>query len=240
VYIELPGCCNRICNKILVATPSPAGLTGAAARSNVAAIFCTLHPTPFPEVTAQDTMKTFIRISLLGLGTLIGLCIVAALKPDHFRVERSIVINAPAETIFPLINDLRQFTRWSPYEDRDPAMHKTFSANSTGHGARYAWDGNKEVGSGRMEIIDSRPLQQVMIQLDFERPMEAHNSVVFSLAPSDSGSTVRWAMEGPMPFVSRLFSIFMDFDAIVGTDFATGLANLKALAEQPQQAAPLQ
>lgn len=185
-------------------------------------------------------MKTFIRISLLGLGIILGLCIVAAMKPDSFRVERNIVIDAPPESVFPLLNDLREYTRWSPYEGRDPAMQRSFSAVTTGKGASYAWHGNKYVGSGRMQITDSRPGQQVLIQLDFESPMEAHNSVVFSLVPTGSGSTVSWAMEGPMPFISRLFSIFMDFDTMVGTDFATGLAKLKTLAETPQHAAPLQ
>ena len=178
-------------------------------------------------------MKTFIRISLLGLGIILGLCIVAAFKPDSFRVERSIVINAAPEKIFPLMNDLREFTRWSPYEGRDPAMQKTFSAVTAGKGASYAWNGNDQVGAGRMEITDSRPVQQVLIQLDFERPMEAHNSVVFSLVPSGTGTTVSWAMEGPMPFVSKLFSIFMNFDSMVGNDFAAGLEKLKLLAEKP-------
>jgi uncharacterized protein YndB with AHSA1/START domain len=178
-------------------------------------------------------MKTFIRISLLGLGIIVGLCIVAAFKPDSFRVERNIVINAPAESVFPLMNDLREFTRWSPYEGRDPAMHKTFSAVTAGKGASYAWDGNNEVGAGRMEITDSRPAQQVLIQLDFERPMEAHNSVVFSLAPAGTGTQVSWAMEGPMPFMSKLFSLFMNFDTMVGNDFAAGLEKLKVLAETP-------
>jgi hypothetical protein len=177
-------------------------------------------------------MKTFIRISLLGLGIIVGLCIVAAFKPDSFRVERNIVIHAPAERIFPLMNDLREFTRWSPYEGRDPAMQKTFSAVTAGKGASYAWDGNNDVGAGRMEIIDSRPAQQVLIQLDFARPMEAHNNVVFGLAPGSAGTKVTWAMEGPMPFMSKLFSLFMNFDTMVGNDFAAGLEKLKALAEK--------
>ena len=177
-------------------------------------------------------MKTFIRISLLGLGIIVGLCVVAAFKPDSFRVERTIIIHAPAERIFPLINDLREFTRWSPYEGRDPAMQKTFSPVSSGRGASYAWDGNREVGAGRMEITDSRSPQQVLIQLDFERPMEAHNNVVFSLTPADAGTQVSWSMEGPMPFMSKLFSLFMNFDTLVGNDFAAGLEKLKALVEQ--------
>lgn len=178
-------------------------------------------------------MKTFIRISLLALGIVIGLCIVAAMKPDQLRVERSVLIHAPADKIFPLLNDLREFTRWSPYEGRDPAMRKTFSAVTSGRGASYAWDGNNEVGAGRMEITDSRAGERVVIQLDFMRPMEGHNIVRFTLVPGANGTTASWSMEGPLPFISRLFSLFLNFDSMIGNDFAAGLEKLKALAEQP-------
>ena len=187
-------------------------------------------------------MKTFTRISLLAVGIILGLCIVAALKPDSFRVERSIVINAPAEKTFPLMNDLREFTRWSPYEGRDPEMKKTFSTVTAGRGAYYSWDGNKQVGAGRMEITQSIPLQQVIVQLDFSRPFEAHNVVAFGLTPIAGGTRTTWAMEGPMPFISKLMSIFLDFDHMVGKDFEDGLEKLKMLAEKaekPIQAAPI-
>lgn len=183
-------------------------------------------------------MKTFIRISLLAIVIVIGLCIVAAMKPDHFRVERSVVIHAPAERIFPLMNDLREFTRWSPYEGRDPAMQKTFSAVTAGRGASYTWDGNNQVGAGRMEITDSRALQQIVVQLDFARPMPGHNIVVFSLTPAASGTTASWSMEGPLPFLSRLFSLFLNFDSMIGNDFSLGLEKLKALAEQHPSISP--
>lgn len=187
-------------------------------------------------------MKTFRRISLIALAIIAVLCAYAASKPDSFRVERSIVINAPAEKIFPLMNDLQEFTRWSPYEGRDPEMKKTFSAVTAGRGAHYSWDGNKQVGAGRMEITQSIPLQQVIVQLDFSRPFEAHNVVAFGLTPIAGGTRTTWAMEGPMPFISKLMSIFLDFDQMVGKDFEDGLEKLKMLAEKaekPIQAAPI-
>lgn len=180
-------------------------------------------------------MKIFIRISLLAIGIVIGLCIVAAMKPDHFRVERSVVIHAPAERIFALMNNLREFARWSPYEGRDPAMQKTFGNITAGKSASYAWDGNQAVGAGRMEITQSLPPQRVVIQLDFTRPFEGHNLVFFTVMPEAGNTRASWAMEGPMPFVSKLMSIFLDFDAMVGNDFAAGLEKLKVLAEQPDQ-----
>ncbi len=177
-------------------------------------------------------MSSFRRISLIAAGIILALCGIAASKPDTFRVERSISIKAPADRIFPLINDLHNFTRWSPYEGRDPAMQKSFSPLTTGRGASYAWAGNSEVGEGRMEIIGSTAPGRIIIQLDFSSPIEAHNMVEFALASAGADTRVTWAMEGPMPFVSKLMSIFFSMDAMVGNDFEAGLAKLKNLAEQ--------
>ena len=174
----------------------------------------------------------FKRISFFALVIILILCGYAAMQPDYFKVERSTIINAPAEKIFPLMNDLQQFTRWSPYEGRDPAMKRTFSTNTVGKGASYAWDGNNEVGSGRMEITESIAPQKISIRLDFSRPMEAHNAVSFALVPSGSATQVTWAMEGPMPFLSKLMCIFFDKDAMVGKDFEDGRQMLKQLVEQ--------
>src|ERR1051325_8979252 len=81
--------------------------------------------------------------------------ILAATKPDTLRVQRAISIRAPADRIFPLINDFHQWRSWSPYEDRDPVLKRTYSGANSGQGAVYAWDGNKSVGSGRMEILEA-------------------------------------------------------------------------------------
>ena len=174
----------------------------------------------------------FKKISLLALGIIVGVLIVAAMKPDEFRVERSIVIQAPAEKIFPLINDLRAFSTWSPYDKIDPAMQRSYSGPSSGVGAVYAWEGNDEVGKGRMEITHSTPSSSVLIQLDFLAPMEAHNTAAFTLAPEGNGTKVSWAMFGPAPFLTKIITVFFSMDSMVGDQFSKGLANLKTLAEK--------
>ena len=173
----------------------------------------------------------FKKISLLALGIIAGLLIVAAMKPDEFRVERSISIKAPPEKIFPLINNLHAFTTWSPYEKLDPAMQRSYSGPDSGKGAVYAWKGNDKVGEGRMEITNATPPENVLIQLDFMHPFEAHNTAAFTLKPEGDGTIVTWAMFGPAPFVSKLMSIFFSMDGMIGKDFEAGLANLKSLAE---------
>jgi len=178
---------------------------------------------------------------LLKIGIVVGglvviavgaVLVAAAAKPNTFRVERMVTINAPPEKIFALMNDFRNFGAWSPYEKRDPEMKRSYSGPASGKGAIYAWDGNKNVGSGRMEILESTPPSKIAIQLDFSRPFEAHNHVEFTLEPGDGSTTVGWAMEGPVPFVAKIMHVFINMDRMVGGDFDTGLANLKLIAEK--------
>jgi len=177
--------------------------------------------------------KTFgiIVVCLLVIG-IASVLIAAAIKPDTFRVKRTASINAPPENIFPLMNDFRNFGTWSPYEKRDPEMKRIYSGPASGKSAVYAWDGNKNVGSGRMEILESTPPSRVSIKLDFSRPFEAHNRVEFTLEPRGGSTTVGWAMEGPVPFVAKIMHVFINMDRMVGGDFEIGLANLKLLAEK--------
>lgn len=109
-------------------------------------------------------------------------------------------------------------------------MQRTLNGPESGVGAAYAWKGNKDVGEGRMEIVESVPSSRIRIKLDFISPFEAHNQVEFTLTPSDGGTQVIWTMSGPSPFVSRLMGIFMDMDAMIGKDFETGLASLDTLS----------
>ncbi len=158
--------------------------------------------------------------------------ILAARKPDTFRVQRATTVKAPPENIFPLINDFHQWRTWSPYETKDPAMKRSYSGAASGKGAVYGWEGNKNVGSGRMEILDAQAPSKIVIKLDFFTPFEGHNTAEFTMLPQGDGTNVTWLMHGPAPFMSRLMQVFIDFDNMIGKDFEIGLANLKRLAEK--------
>jgi uncharacterized protein YndB with AHSA1/START domain len=161
-----------------------------------------------------------------------GILILASMKPDVFRVERSASIKAPPEKVFALINDFKAWTAWSPWEKKDPAMKRSYGAVTSGKGATYGWDGNNNVGQGSMEITDAVPSSKIELKLDFIKPMEGHNTVVFTLTPQGEMTQVSWAMQGPTPFIGKIFHVFMDMDKMVGGDFEAGLANLKATAEK--------
>jgi len=147
-------------------------------------------------------------------------------------VLRRISINAPPEAIFPLVNDHRLVAAWSPYEKKDPAMKRAFSGAASGKGAVYEWDGDSNVGKGRIEIVDSVAPSKVTLKLDMIKPFEGHNTVEFTLQPQGETTTVTWAMHGAVPYMAKLFCMLMNGDRMVGDDFETGLANLKALAER--------
>lgn len=179
--------------------------------------------------------ETFAVIAIILAIVIAIVLILASTKPDTFSVERSVVVKAPAEKIFPLIGDFHQWANWSPWENKDPAMKRTFSGSKSGKGAVYAWDGNKNVGSGRMEILDASSPSKIIIKLDFFKPFEGHNTAEFSLRPqSDAGpaTNINWVMHGPAPFMHRLMQVFMNFDKMIGKDFEAGLAKLKSLAEK--------
>lgn len=178
-------------------------------------------------------IKTIALTALVLLVVAVGAVLVLAMtKPDTLHVERSASIKAPPDRIFTLIANLRGWTEWSPYERKDPAMKRTHSGAPSGKGAVYEWDGNNQVGKGRMEIIEATPPSKIVIKLDFMKPFEAHNTAEFTMQPAGDATNVTWAMHGPNLFVGKVMSIFIDMDDMIGKDFEAGLANLKTLAER--------
>lgn len=171
-------------------------------------------------------------IALVVVVLIVALLVFAATKPDIFRVQRSASINAPPEKIFPLINDFHHWGAWSPYEKLDPTMKRTYGGAANGKGAMYAWEGSGKAGIGRMEIAETSPASKITLNLDFVKPFEAHNIIDFTLEPTGDSTNVTWAMHGHSPYLAKVMHVFFDMDSMVGKDFETGLANLKALVEK--------
>jgi uncharacterized protein YndB with AHSA1/START domain len=174
-------------------------------------------------------LKTIVIITAVLIAAIL---IYAATKPDTFRIQRTASINAPPEKIYPFINDFKDWAAWSPYEKVGQNLKRIYSDSGQGHGAVYEWDGNKDVGHGRMEILESVPSSKVLIKLDFFEPFEAHNQAEFSLAPHAGSTQVTWAMYGPQPYTMKIMGLFFSMDKMVGAQFEKGLTDLKALAEK--------
>jgi hypothetical protein len=176
--------------------------------------------------------KTILLGVLAVLGVAVaGVLAYAATKPDTFSVQRSITINASPEMVRALIEDYRNWRAWSPYENKDPNMKRVYSEPPRGAGANYAWDGVGIVGKGCMLITEATP-SRVALNLDFERPFEGHNKVVFALESNGLTTDVTWRMEGSSPFFAKVMQVFCNMDKMVGGDFETGLSAMKAAAEK--------
>jgi carbon monoxide dehydrogenase subunit G len=172
------------------------------------------------------------NVIAIVLVVIAALLLYAATRPDSFRVERSTSILATPDKVFAFVNDFHQWSVWSPWEKLDPNLKRTHGGATSGKTATYAWEGNNKVGQGRMEIVDTAPPGRIVIKLDFLKPFEAHNTAEFTFLPEGSGTRVNWAMHGPANFMTKLMGVFMSMDKMVGKDFETGLANLKAAAEK--------
>ena len=178
-----------------------------------------------------------LEYALAAVALLITLGVAAVLflasrKPKVFRVKRTTIIQAPPDKIYPLLNDFHKWAEWSPYDKLDPAMKKSYSGTTEGKGAVYEWDGNGKAGKGRMEITESHRPKEVTIKLDFEKPFKNNCIVEFKLGSQGSKTEVTWDMHGPNKFIGKVMSLLINMDKMVGKDFETGLANLKAIAEK--------
>lgn len=170
-------------------------------------------------------------VALLAVFVL-GVLGLAATRPDSFAVERSTIISASPEEIYAQLADFHRWEAWSPWEKLDPAMKRKYSGAARETGAIYEWEGNDKAGKGRMAIREATAPTKLVINLDFLVPFEAHNVTEFTLAPEGDAQKLTWRMSGPSPFISKVLGLFMDMDAMIGKDFETGLANLKALVEK--------
>jgi hypothetical protein len=182
-----------------------------------------------------------LRTIVLALAAaLTALLVWVGLQPADFRVERSAVIKAAPADVYGQVNDFQKWQAWSPWAKRDPNAKITFEGPTSGPGAIMRWDGNDEVGRGAMAITEGRPPEALRIRLDFVRPFEGTSEAAFTFAPDPEGTRVTWSLAGAQGFVERLICTIMglDMDTMIGTDYETGLANLKAVAEAAPPSAP--
>ena len=149
---------------------------------------------------------------------------------SSYEVTRSATIAADPALVHGLINDFHEWPKWSPWEDLDPAMERTYSGADAGVGAHYAWTGNRKAGEGSMEITASTP-EQVDLTVSFLKPFKATNDIRFLIVPTAEGTDVTWQMHGEQKGLVGLIGKVMSMDRLVGKDFEKGLARLKSAAE---------
>lgn len=168
---------------------------------------------------------------LIGLVAVVLILVaVIATRPATYHVERSAQIAAPPAVVYDIIIDLKAWSKWSPWDELDPNVKKTFSEPASGKGAHYTWAGNSDIGAGKMAIVDVDAPNKVAMHLEFIEPFPSESEVHFTLAEAGEGTKVTWAMDGENNFISKAFSLFMSMDAMIGKDFEKGLGKLNTVA----------
>ena len=175
-------------------------------------------------------MKILKRILVAILGVVALLLLVSFFLPSQVHVERSLVIQAPAEKVFDQINTLKNWEKWSPWHKLDPQMKLQYDGAASGVGAKYTWESTqRNVGSGSLAITRTVPGELIQTAMDFREQGQATG--LFKLERAPEGTKVTWSMDtdlGRNP-IAKYFGLVMD--KMVGPDFERGLNNLKSVAE---------
>lgn len=174
-------------------------------------------------------MLVYILVAILAMIAL--LAVVVAVQPADFRITRSMLIDAPAEELYPLANNPREFQRWNPFAEIDPNAKIEYSGPESGVGAAYKWSGNNQAGEGRMEIIETKEPNLVRYSLDFIRPMTASNIAEFTFEPEGNQTKASWSMSGKNGFFGKAFNLVVNCEKMVGSEFEKGLTKLKSITE---------
>ncbi len=174
-------------------------------------------------------MKLLVKI-LAGFAALVILLVLVAFAlPRQYKIERAMVMKAKPEAVFAQVADLKAWKNWGAWQERDPGMKLSYSAQSTGVGAWSQWESAKE-GNGKMTIT-SQTATKVVYKLEFpDVGMSSTGSV--ELAADAGGTKVIWVDAGDLGMnpMNRWFGLFLD--GMIGPDFEKGLSNIKKIVEK--------
>lgn len=175
--------------------------------------------------------KIFLILAAVIVVAIAAVVIVVQMQPDDFHYSRSITINAPAATVFLQVNNLHKWQDWSPWVELDPNVKITYDGPEEGVGASYAWAGNRNMGKGRMTVVESKPAELVGFRLEFLEPFAATNSAEFSFKPAGNQTVVTWTMAGKCNFLNKAMGLVLDCEKMIGNEFDKGLAKMKKVVE---------
>jgi uncharacterized protein YndB with AHSA1/START domain len=179
-----------------------------------------------------------LRNVVLGTLALIAVLIGIGLSlPDRARIERSVLIMAPATEVFEVLNGFARIDAWSPWTAIDPKMQFTREGPAQGLGARLRWfSEHPSVGSGKQEIVESEPDRRVRLRIDYTG-FDGDNQSTFTLTPEAEGTRVVWLYETGFKgnLIGRYVGLMLE--GRVGAYYEKGLLNLKLLVEGDRRGA---
>jgi hypothetical protein len=176
-------------------------------------------------------MLQLILLGLMGIVSLLAAYV--ATREGKFNYEKSVVINASAEKIYPYISNFKNSSAWNSFDQKDPNVKRTFTGTDGAVGSRMDFAGNSEAGAGYLEILSLTPNSEAQIKLVMTKPMPAKNLIIYKLSPESEGTRISWSMSGQGGFANKLVNIFIDIEKMITDDFDKSFQNLKAVVETP-------
>ncbi len=174
-------------------------------------------------------LKKILQAAVLLIISLFG---YAAFQPADYKISRQISIDAPADKIFPFLNNMKLADQWGPWKETDPEVKMTLTGPEEGVGAVTAWESPGQMGTGSATIVNSVQNQQVNIRLEYTKPSAMNQDSVYLIeANADGKSVVSWTVTGKNNVVGRVFCLFVNVDKMVGSMFEMGLSKLKTVVE---------
>ena len=157
--------------------------------------------------------------------------VYVAMRPSEMLVSREIVIGAPAEVIFPYINNSKKANDWMPWKDSDPEVEMVYSGPDEGVGSKSNWNSKGQMGTGEALVVESVQHKVVKTQLTYTKPFQMSQLAEISLTPAESGTRVKWTVSGKVGFFFKLMGVFVSCDKMIGGEFEKGLSKLKHQVE---------
>jgi uncharacterized protein YndB with AHSA1/START domain len=174
-----------------------------------------------------------LKVTGLVLVSIIILFVLAGLiLPKEVNLEREIVIEAPVDSVFPMVVSFENFVTWSPWSEYDPHADIRFEGSDGQVGSVYHWSGNDDVGVGSMEIVDLMPNRQIDLKLVFTSPWESESDVYYKFEDAESATKVIWGYSANAPFPTNVVMKLVGMEKMLGKDYDNGLAKLKGMIEQ--------
>lgn len=174
-------------------------------------------------------LKTLLVVVLIFLG-------YVGLKPSHYEIARQVTIQAPADKIFPFVNNRTLANSWNPFIQQDAEIKLSYSGPEVGVGSQTHWESSKQMGTGTATVIESVPHQKVLVKLEYTKPFSMHQEAVYLLESNGKETTVTWKTYGENNYICRLMNTCMNMDKLVGNTFTVGLQTLKNRVEQNKPA----
>jgi uncharacterized protein YndB with AHSA1/START domain len=178
-------------------------------------------------------MKKFLLIALLVMvGVPASILIAGSMRPANYHVERSATVPAPPDAVYAVLSDFHRFGEWSPWEKLDPGMQKTFEGQNGAVGSSYSWSGNDRVGAGSMTVTEAQPGKKLAAKMQMNRPYISTSQTYWTLEGQGNQTKVTWAMDGESrTLIAKTFTMLMNMDKMIGSNYETGLDQLKSVAE---------